>query len=193
MNKNTLINVAMFMVGAAVGSVATWKLLETKYERLIQEEIDSIKDEYDKFYRDTEEDDLVAESDVVESRSEVPETLANAYAKVLSDTGYAGRNVEEKEVDDHVDKPYVITPDEYDELDGYATCTLYCYADNVITDEHDNIIENAEELIGEDIASHFGEYEDDSVFVRNDAHKCDYEILRDFDNYHDKYSSDVED
>ena len=31
----------------------------------------------------------------------------------------------------------------------------------------------------------FGEYEDDAVFVRNDAHKTDYEILYDPRNYSD--------
>ena len=33
--------------------------------------------------------------------------------------------------------------------------------------------------------SHFGEYEDDSVFVRNDDRKCDYEILMDQRLYSD--------
>ena len=30
-----------------------------------------------------------------------------------------------------------------------------------------------------DALDHFGEYEDDSVFVRNDRYKCNYEILKD--------------
>ena len=31
----------------------------------------------------------------------------------------------------------------------------------------------------------FGEYEEDSVFVRDDERKIDYEILADTRNYHD--------
>lgn len=38
-------------------------------------------------------------------------------------------------------------------------------------------------LLGIDSLNHFGEYEDDSVFVRNDARKCDYEILLDQRTY----------
>lgn len=32
---------------------------------------------------------------------------------------------------------------------------------------------------------HFGEYEEDAVFVRNDAKKCDYEILKDLRRFCD--------
>lgn len=35
-----------------------------------------------------------------------------------------------------------------------------------------------EEIVGDGL-EHFGEYEEDSVFMRNDAKRCDYEILRD--------------
>ena len=41
------------------------------------------------------------------------------------------------------------------------------------------IVDDIEETVGEDSLEHFGEYEDDSVYVRNDAKKCDYEILLD--------------
>ena len=42
-----------------------------------------------------------------------------------------------------------------------------------------------DEIVGEESLNHFGEYEDDSVFVRSDRLKCDYEILLDQRNYSD--------
>ena len=33
----------IFSAGAAVGSILTWKLIKTRYERIVQEEIDSVK------------------------------------------------------------------------------------------------------------------------------------------------------
>ena len=42
---------------------------------------------------------------------------------------------------------------------------------------------DVENTIGIDSLNHFGEYEEDSVFVRNDIKKCDYEILLDESNY----------
>ena len=53
----------------------------------------------------------------------------------------------------------------------------------MLTDENDEIIEDVEETVGFESLNHFGEYEDDSVFVRNDARKCDYEILLDQRTY----------
>ena len=58
--------------------------------------------------------------------------------------------------------------------------TLIYYADNVLTDEDDNPITSLEmeEMIGIDALDHFGEYEDDSVYVRDENNEIDYEILR---------------
>lgn len=45
MNKK-LFGLAMFAVGAAIGSAATWKLVKTKYEQIADEEIQSVREEY---------------------------------------------------------------------------------------------------------------------------------------------------
>ena len=39
-------NVLLFAAGAAIGSAVTWKVVKTKYDRLIQEEIDSVKEAF---------------------------------------------------------------------------------------------------------------------------------------------------
>lgn len=44
--KKTLINAILFTAGATIGSLVTWKVVETKYARIAQEEIDSVKEEY---------------------------------------------------------------------------------------------------------------------------------------------------
>lgn len=45
MNK-TLCNILLVAAGAAIGSLTTWKIVETKYAHIAQEEIDSVKDSY---------------------------------------------------------------------------------------------------------------------------------------------------
>ena len=45
-----------FVLGAAGGSFATYKLLKNKYEEIAQEEIDSVTDVYSKNYGNDEED-----------------------------------------------------------------------------------------------------------------------------------------
>lgn len=63
-------------------------------------------------------------------------------------------------------------------MDGYERISLTYYADGVLADEDNEPVDDIEEIVGDGL-EHFGEYEEDSVFVRNDAKKCDYEILRD--------------
>lgn len=46
MNRNMLVKAFIFVAGAAIGSVATWKVVKTKYEQISQEEINSVKEEY---------------------------------------------------------------------------------------------------------------------------------------------------
>lgn len=73
---------------------------------------------------------------------------------------------------------HVIPPDSFGELD-YDQISLNYWADKVLTDEDDNVIKAPETIIGSKALGSFGTYEDDSVYVRNDELRVDYEILLD--------------
>ena len=81
-------------------------------------------------------------------------------------------------------EPYVISPHEFGEKDGYECISLTYYADGIVTDDANEVLDNWPDLVGPDFMSHFGEYEDDSVFVRNEDRQTDYEILRDLSPFH---------
>ena len=207
--NSTLKGVLIFVLGAAAGSLATWKLIEKKYKDIAQEEIDSVKDTFSKMkkneypdkledYPDFEEFDDSDDSDDVEEepkpeqkidRNNKPDIVE--YAKILSEacyTNYAERQdkKEKKGVEPVEDeRPYVISPDEFGEKDGYENVTLTYYADGVLTDYFDNVISNVDEVVGFDSLDHFGEYEDDVVFVRNEKMETDYEILRDLRDFNE--------
>ena len=59
------------------------------------------------------------------------------------------------------------------------------YADQILAGEDDEKVEDVDNVVGLESLTHFGEFEDDSVFVRNDRLKCDYEILLDQRTYSD--------
>ena len=59
----------------------------------------------------------------------------------------------------------------------YDLVSLEYYADKVLVDEDDHPIQDVEYMVGEDSLEHFGEYEEDAVYVRNDLIKTDFEIL----------------
>lgn len=204
--NSTLKGVLIFVLGAAAGSLATWKLIEKKYKDIAQEEIDSVKDTFSKMkkneypdkledYPDFEEFD---DSDDVDEepkpeqkidRNNKPDIVE--YAKILSETGYTNyaerQDKKEKKGVEPVEdeRPYVISPDEFGEKDGYENVTLTYYADGVLTDYFDNVISNVDEVVGFDSLDHFGEYEDDVVFVRNEKMETDYEILRDLRDFNE--------
>lgn len=179
-----------FVVGAGMGSVCTWKLLKRKYELIAQEEIDSVKAAYatreiGKGFVEGFRDGLK----VAEDRTQKDEDDVDFknYASIIQKEGYTdySRSVEEKKGEAFVEKPYVISPEEFGEFEEYEKISLTYYADEVLADENDEEVDDVDEIVGEESLNHFGEYEDDSVFVRNDRLKCDYEILLDQRNYSD--------
>ena len=167
----------IFTLGAAVGSVVTWKLVKDRYARIAQEEIDSVKEVFSKRNKPEESVEEKDEEPVPE-----PEEVAE-YKSIINNCGYS---VVER-VETMHDKPYVIEPEIFGEDPDYETISLNYYADGVLTDENNCIIDpgEIESLIGEESLDHFGEYEDDSVFVRNEERKTDYEILAIQSNYDD--------
>ena len=80
-------------------------------------------------------------------------------------------------------RPYVIAPYDFGEVDGYRTISLTYYADGILEDEDGEVVTGVNELIGSDALLTFGEYEDDSVFVRNEQLETDFEILKDYRTY----------
>ena len=81
-----------------------------------------------------------------------------------------------------MEAPYVISPGEFGEMNGYTQISLTYFDDGILSDENGVIIDEPEDIVG-DALNHFGEYEEDSVFVRSDPKRCDYEILRDLRSY----------
>lgn len=182
-------NLLCFVTGAAIGSLVTWKLIEKKYKDLADEEIESVietfknrkpritKDEVKetvekvinkwKDPKETVEDIVTAERYSIENEEEIDEDDESNYTIDVNN-------------DDEVVTPYVITPEEFGEYNEYGTKTLTYYADNVLTDEIDNPITSEEmiTMIGPDALDHFGEYEDDSVYIRDEMNEMDYEILK---------------
>lgn len=65
--KNVLSKVIIFAAGAAIGSLVAWKVTENKYEQILQDEIDSVKERYDKIYENRKQLDEIIEEKESES------------------------------------------------------------------------------------------------------------------------------
>lgn len=164
--SNMLSKVIIFSLGAVAGAAVTYKMTKEKIMQEAHEEIDAIR-EYYNFNDSIDNDTESFEPD------ENPKSEKEAYEKIVKDY---------KEEEEMEDRPYVIAPEEFGECD-YATISLTYYADGIVANEKNKPIRNVDELIGEESLDHFGEYEEDSVFVRNDKIRIDYEILKDYRAY----------
>lgn len=200
-----LSTVIAFFAGAAVGGATVWYITKERYAQLAEEEINSVKeayahreqkkekvDEVMRRYRGEGEDTDEPKTPVVtaklaekESISEYAKRVQNGAPMEYSKTVVppkAETREEPVQSENSGDVPYVISPDEFDELDGYTPISLTYFADGVLADEYGVIVDNMEEIVGDGL-NHFGEYEEDAVYVRNDAKRCDYEILKDERKY----------
>lgn len=167
-----------FALGAAAGSVAAWAFLKPKYEQMAKEEIEEVRE----YYRRKEES-LDGEPDKnSEAETLSKDDIEEREYRDLVNTHYIGQEGGSEMA--HDDVPYVISPEEFAADDEYQSESLTYYADGVLTDDFDNPIEDVDSMVG-DALEHFGEYEDDSVFVRNDRYKCNYEILKDDRDFSD--------
>lgn len=190
MNKMST-NMFIFAAGAAIGSAVAWLYAKKYYERIANEEIESMKEWVNR--RISEHEETTSDMNIPDEKpipSMKPDLME--YAKKVKDLGYidyshtnsepeeAKEEVEE-DVDDYI---YVIKPEEFGECD-YNEVSLTYYADGILTDEQDEPIEDLAGTVGEDYMTHFGEFEDDSVFIRNERLQVDFEILADQRNYSD--------
>lgn len=194
--NSTLTKVFIFIGGAAAGAAISWKLLKTHFERIAQEEIDSVKEYYSNRQSEPVKDDtetvIDEPEDTTTEETTEPDTRTHRdYAAILAKTGYTRYSnatiVEEKKEEEPApsEGPYVIAPSEFGSRDDYDTVSLTYYADEVLADDMDEPVTDVNDVVGLESLNCFGDYEDDCVFVRNDDLKTDFEILADSRRYVD--------
>ena len=195
---NKLYLALSFALGAACGAAIMYKVVKDDADKKLQDEIQEIRYMYRKA-EDKASDTI--ENTVKESREKIAE-FAKDISRIAREArnkpslvdytkfsgGHSGKedDIYGEERKDIAGDPCVISPDEFGEDDDYAILDLKYFTDGVLVDEMDEPIGEEEypDLVGEDFMNHFGMYEEDSVFVRNDRKKCYYEILRDYRSYY---------
>ena len=184
--------IVAFIFGAAAGSVITWFVTKKHYEKIAQEEIDSVKEVFSKRHDKIEsepESEQPEESDADISEDEPEEDWDQEteleYLQIASQYD-DDLTIEERSKA----KPVIISPDEFGEDHSYDQIELVYYADGILADERD-IISNIADIVGEDFESHFGEYEDDSVYIRNDRLRSEYAIIKDERSFYDVFKETI--
>jgi hypothetical protein len=166
----------IFIGGAIIGGLAASLYFKRRYEQIAQEEIDSVKEAFSGLKRKRYSGyNLSNENEKTEGKK--------VMKKAFSREPHIEPGKKEK-TEDTILSPYVISPDEFGTLEEYERISLKYYSDGILTDEDDDIMKNYDDTVGNHFDEHFGEYEDDSVFIRNDRLKCDFEILKNLRPYY---------
>lgn len=197
-------------LGAGVGLVIGYKIAEKRlgdrFERRLEEETADMKEFYTSVKQkyDSPEEAAAALIPKTESTVEDPrvKTQKIQYNKIVKEQKYVGDGdgddgleefKEGCEIEEVVHKnvfestrvegePYIINQDDFMANEtGYEQATLTLYTKGgVLTDQRDDVIDNADDVVGKLSVSNFGEGSSDPnvVHVRNEKLEMEFEVVK---------------
>lgn len=171
--------VVIFAAGFVAGGLVVNKLVEKKYEDISNQEIESVKAVYHKKLEEAEkpQEEAPDNNDIPDEAAETEQTrkgtsAMRTYSDIIKSSNYSSP------VTNEPDLPYVITPEAYMEPNGYDKLACNYYNNDVLTDENDEPVEIEEIMGSRDMLDRMGEYETDTLYIRNDKTEADYEITQ---------------
>ena len=186
MSDKNLNNIVTFLAGSIFGSVVTYYITKKYFSKKHEEDLLTAEE---RGYRNAVNDKTIADEIIEKHGYLAREDFGIPDPSLLEGLDVAPPNENDEPAALPSENPYVIDIMEYGEMDDYDEINLTLYADGVITDENDDIIENPEELIGKDnyeyLKSDGLTINGETMFIRNDIRKCDYEVVASYMSYHD--------
>ena len=178
----------IFAAGLAVGAVAGAVIVKNKVLADAKAEVEEVR----KYYRESRGVVEVEEKEEVKEVEKKEYELKDIQVKDEPKTGLTNYSqitkmyMSKDEFQSPMyDDPFVIDPSEFGENPEYDTETLTYFADGVLVDDVDDVIEEPDIVVGLENLKVFEEFGATTVYVRNDIYKTDYEIIRDDWNYSD--------
>ena len=167
----------IFALGVVTGTFAGAQIAKKKYEEIANEEIEEIRAYYKEREKEVKE---VEEPNAVEAPEEksIEVEERKQYDNIIKRGNYMA--VDEEEQNNVCDEAYPIDPSEFGNDGKNATETLTYFADGVLVNEVDEVVEDPDLVVGRHHIDIFNEFPDATcVYVRNDLDGTDYEILKD--------------
>ena len=170
----------IFAAGAVAGTVAGIGISKRHFEAIAAQEINEVRDYYRKANKELEEQkEEQKEEQENTKKEEIVEETIEEYNNIIKHGNYMTTEEIDEEDDYSDDEPYIIDPSEFGNNGNYATQTCTYFADGVLVDDVDEVIEDPEKLVGNLHVDIFRDFDATSVYVRNDWMKMDFEILKD--------------
>ena len=182
--KDVVVKIAIFSFGVTVGVAGSWKYFDKKYQKLADEEIESVKATLAK--RDIPK----PEQKMEEVKEDVPEvemkdTLTSYSPAVDLETKnysefYAPKKVEEAQtLSPKEDEPFDISVDEYEEDNEFQKVTLNLYLeDGVLCYEESEEVAEENDTVGSENLDDFSRTSFSTAYFRNQKEGIDYEVIK---------------
>lgn len=183
-----------FISGLAVGGVATFFALKNSTERYISDEIQAFKEEWAETHKTPENAEYeVTEASESDDEASITEKSVSSldegrkkmnsiiekqnYNQITAKETIAEKDIViDKELDQEIE-PIPITPAQFMAEDGFGSMVVnYIEDEKVVLDDDGNEIPYGLDFIGENNLSHFGEYEADVLYVKNEKTQFKYEV-----------------
>lgn len=211
--SETTTKVLWFIFGATCGSVASWFIFKKKYEKEDDFELtpeifekDEDGDSHTVYTFTTVPKEVLSVSANKTDQTEITSGYLNAnpvgdeFTTTSKVERYFSDSEEQKESDayeealnyfkdkeseeyERVEKPYVISPDEFGELYDYSKVSLFYWADGVLTDDDYYRIDDEFDLKSLGVLEMFESGDVDAVYIRNDRKQQDIEVLYELRTY----------
>jgi len=190
--KNTLLFLIGITVSGIIGYRYGYSVSKKKYEKLADEEIESVKKHFEKRYesKPSKQKDTKNSPIDISDKGDVDNKVGVDYGKQYRTTtepdripGNPGKNfkiLKKEEVDNT--KPYIISMEEFEDSE-YEAVTLFYFVDKTLTDDDYNQLTNVGIVGGYLILDQMGKYYEGCLYVRDDKNGIDYEIHLDERTY----------
>ena len=174
-----------FAAGLVVGAVAGIYLVKDKIMADAKQEIEEVRGYY-KSKKESKKEEVKEE----QVEQEQPKEEKEEYKEIVNN--YVNYNkIEQPKVQTMLeDTPYIIDVDEFGMNEEYDTMCLTYFADGVLVDDSDEVVEDPDVVVGLDNLKIFEEFGASAVYVRNEVWKTDFEILKDDWNWADLQESE---
>jgi len=191
----------IFVVGAGIGGAISWFFTKRYFEKLKEEEVQSVIASFSKLEEDNREraekaknkPDLSKYVDVLNKSQEQDENGSKAIESENGNTNYSNFTDSEQEIKEEEDyrsvskpvesnpdrsKPYLLKKSPIDGEPPYFThITIDYYMDGTYADSHGTEME-VEDYIGKDLMDYVEKTEKDEIFIRNEPLEIDIDIVK---------------
>ena len=193
-------SIILFLSGVAVGGLSAYFITKKKYEAIVEKELADLRETYQR-KKDELASNAVDSEPISEDAPEVKNQPFQERSSLDAQREMSRLNINKPPLHDYTQyyhsddpdaevkepvkyapstkEPYVISPDEFAHEPGISEAHYVLHPNGSITDEEDGEeIDDPIGMLGVEWEKRIGEYEQNTVYIRNEKYSMDIEVVQ---------------